>query len=106
MEYTTLVECADKCEIALSGDKAITHFLLVNGIITDEIFDSVNDPKSMLTSRDKSRILVNDIKKMVCLNPQNYHKLIRYFRENKLQYVDILAIFDEKFTSMRERHRQ
>ncbi len=97
MEYTTLVHCTEMLEIAVQEDKAVTHFLHMNGLISEGTFDSVSDPRSTtLNPMEKASLLVRDIKLKVRLNHENYHILIRYFSENKLQYKDILNILNKK----------
>ncbi len=82
--YTTLVHCTEMLEIALHEDKAATHFLHVNGLITQGTYDSVSDPRSTtLNPMEKASLLVRDVKLKVRLNPENYHVLIRYFSENR-----------------------
>ena len=100
MEYTTLVNCAYMLEIALHKDRAVTHFLHRSGLINEETHGSVSDPSSMLTAHQKANLLVEDIKKKVCLNSENYHVLIRYFSENELQYKDILNILSKKYEAL------
>ena len=98
MEYITLMDCTEQLEIALHEDRAVTHFLHTNGLITQGTYDSVNDPRSTtLSPQEKVCLLANDIRDKVCLNPENYHKLIRYFSENERQYKDILPILNEKY---------
>ena len=95
------MNCTDKLEIALRGDRAITHFLHTNGLITEETYDSVNDPRSKtLSPREKATLLVADIKDKVSLNPKNYHHFVGYFRENKRLYKDILHILSEEYYSL------
>ena len=101
MEYATLVNCTEMLEIALHEDKAATHFLHVNGLITQGTYDSVSDPRSTtLNPTEKAFLLVRDIKLKVRLNPENYHVLIRYFSENELQYKDILNILNKKYEAL------
>ncbi len=98
MEYTTLEKFTEMLEIALHEDKAATHFLHRNGLITQGTYDSVSDPRSTtLNPMEKASLLVRDIKLKVRLNPGNYHALIRYFSENELQYKDILNILNKKY---------
>ncbi len=101
MEYTTLMNCADKLEIALHKDRDMTHFLHKSGLISEETYDSVSDPRSTtLNPREKASVLVQDIKDKVRLNPENYHILIQYLRENQWQYKDILDILSKKYEGL------
>ncbi len=103
VEYTTLVKCTDMLEIAFHQDRAMTHFLHGSGLISEETYDSVSDPRSTtLNPMEKAFLLVRDIKLKVRLNPENYHVLIRYFSENELQYKDILNILNKKYEASTE----
>ncbi len=101
MEYATLVNCTDMLERALYENRAIAHFLHSSGLISEETYDSVSDPRSTtLNPMEKAFLLVREIKLKVHLNPENYHVLIRYFSENELQYKDILNILNKKYEAL------
>ena len=55
---------------------------------------SVIRPASYLSAQQKAGLLVAGIKDKVRLYTENYHTLIQYFTENKLQYKDILRILN------------
>ena len=97
VEYTTLVNCTDELETALHSDKAILNFLNREGFIKPNIYNDVNNPKSLLSDDDKAGLLVTGIKNKVKLNPKNYHKLMRYFREDRKMYGDIADILEEEY---------
>ena len=96
-EYTTLVKHSEKLEIALSSHTDILHFLNKEGFITDNVYYEVCDPKSMISPAEKSCKVVNAIRNKVKLNPQNYHKLLHHFRQDRRSYGDIADILDNEF---------
>ena len=95
-EYATLVKHSEKLEIALSSDTNILHFLFNEGLITDSVYE-LRDPKSIMSPAEKSRRVVSAIRNKVKLNPQNYHKLLHHFRQNRRSYGDIADILDNEF---------
>ena len=96
-EYATLVKHSEELEIALSSDTNILHFLNKEGFITDSVYYEVCDPKSMMSPAEKSCKVVNAIRNKVKLNPQNYHKLLHHFRQDRRSYGDIADILDKEF---------
>ncbi len=96
-EYVTIVQCTEKLEIALESDKAILNFLDREGFIKPNIYEDVNNPKSMLSASEKAGLLVTGIKNKVKLNLKNYHKLIRHFHQDRRLYGDIADILDEEY---------
>ncbi len=46
-EYVTIAQCTEKLEIALESDRAILNFLDREGFIKPNIYEDVNNPKSM-----------------------------------------------------------
>ncbi len=101
VEYTTLVNSTDMLEIALHKDRPITHFLHRSGLISEDTYDSVIDPRlTTLNPIEKASLLVEDIKDKVRLNPENYYVLIRYFSKNKRVHKDILNILNEKYEAL------
>ena len=81
-EYSTIVKCSRKLEIALKYDRNIAQFLLQQGFIIQERYDEVINPKSNLTDADKASMLVTAIRDRVELNPRNYHKVVNHLRQN------------------------
>ena len=96
-EYSTVVKCKRKLEIALESDRDIAQFLLQQGFITKERYDEVTNPKSNLTDTDKASMLVTAIRNRVELNPHNYHKLVDHLRQNIMRYGDIIKILDQEY---------
>ena len=96
-EYANLVKHSEKLEIALSSDTNILHFLNKEGFINDNVYDEARDPKSMMSPAEKSYKVVNAIRNKVKLNPQNYHKLLHHFRQDRRSYGDIADILDNEF---------
>ena len=96
-EYSTIVKCRRKLEIALESDRDIAQFLLQQGFITQERYDEVINPKSNLTDADKASMLVTAIRNRVELNPRNYHKVVNHLRQNTIRYGDIVEILDQQY---------
>ena len=96
-EYANLVKHSEKLEIALSSDTNILHFLNKEGFINDNVYDEARDPKSTMSPAEKSYKVVNAIRNKVKLNPQNYHKLLHHFRQDRRSYGDIADILDNEF---------
>ncbi len=89
-EYKTILQCTEELEAALESDKAILNFLNREFFIKPSIYEDVNNPKSLLSASEKAGLLVTGIKNKVKLNPNNYHKLMRYFHQDRGMYGDIL----------------
>ncbi len=71
-------------ELALHKDMHVTHFFHRSGLMSDKMHGTISDPSRMLSSQQKAGLFIDDIKRKVRLNPENYHTLIQYFSENKL----------------------
>ncbi len=96
-ENVTIARCTEKLEIALESDKPILNFLDMEGFIKPNIYEDVNNPKSMLSVSEKAGLLVTGIKNKIKLNPKNYHKLMRHFHQDRRLYGDIADILDEEY---------
>ena len=96
-EYSTILNCNRKLEIALKSDRDIALFLLQQGFITQERYDEINNPKSNLTDDAKASMLVTAIRDRVELNPRNYHKVVDHLRQNMIRYGDIIEILDQQY---------
>ena len=92
-EYATLVKHSKELEIALSSDTDILHSLNEEGFITDSVYYEVRDSPAK-----KSYKVVNAIRNKVKLNPQNYHKLLHHFLQNRRSYGDIADILDNEYS--------
>ena len=99
-EYSTLLKCTRQLETALRGDRGIAHYLHEEGFLKTDDYDDVLDPNSRLSRVDKAGMLVTAIKKKVKLNPDNYHKLIKYFYSNMKKYEDIMKILDKEYETL------
>ena len=96
-EYSTIIKCRRKLEIALENDRDIALFLLQQGFITQERYDEVINPKSLLTDTDKASMLVTAIRNRVELNPHNYHKVVDHLCQNTKRYGDISEILNQQY---------
>ena len=96
-EYSTIVNCKRKLEIAFKSDRNIAHFLLQHHFITQECYDEFDNPKSTLTVAEKASMLVTAIRDRVELNPRNYHKVVDHLHQNIARYEDIIEILDQEY---------
>ncbi len=58
-EYITIVNCTAKLVIALRSDASILHYLDREGFIKPNIYEDVNNPKSLLSASEKAGLLVS-----------------------------------------------
>ncbi len=98
-EYITIVACAEQLEIALRSDRAITHYLFRERFISEELYDKVLNPRSMLTDIQKAGQMVREIRHKVKANGEWYHNLLRHFHKNDEKYADIIKILDKEYSS-------
>ena len=91
-EYSTVVKCSKKLEIALKSDRDIAQFLHEQGLLTTDDYDIVSSPTSRLSPAEKSSILVAAIRNRVELHLRNYHVVVNYMQQNSTRYRDIIEI--------------
>ena len=90
-EYSTIVKCSRKLEIALKSDRDIAQFLHEWRFLTTDDYDVRFSPA------EKSNILVTAIRDRVKLNPRNYHVVVNYMRQNSTRYRDMIEILDTEY---------
>ena len=95
-EYTTLVNCTSKLELALTSDRGIAHFLDREKLITEETHTRVMSPYSTSTPRQLAGLIVTDLKNKVSLNHKNYDVFFRYIRPRR-EYQDIVEILNSEY---------
>ncbi len=91
-EYTVIINCMDKLEIALKDNRDIVHFLERNYIINKDIHDYVLSATCPLTPLEKSGKLVEKIRDKVELNAQNFYVILTEFQSHRETYKDIIQI--------------
>ena len=96
-EHSTVIKCSRKLEIALKSDRDIAQFLHEQGLLTTDDYDVINSPTSRLSPAEKSSVLVTAIRDRVELNPDNYHIVVDYMRQNVKRYKDIIKILDKEY---------
>ena len=96
-EYSTIVKCSRKLEIALKSDRDIAQFLHEQGLLTTDDYDLVSSPTSRLSPAKKSSLLVTAIRDRVELHPRNYHVVVNYMHQNNTRYKDIIEILDTEY---------
>ena len=95
-EYTVLLHLTSKLEQEFEGDTDLAHYLHEQGYIKDNDYSDIIDPKSLLSRRDKSSLLVSGIRQKVALYPRKYHDIVDYLRLNSRKYGDIVNLLDIK----------
>ena len=96
-EYSTIIKCSRKLEIALKSDRDIAQFLHEQGLLTTDDYDVINSPTSRLSSAEKCSILVTAIRDRVELHPRNYHVVVNYMCQNSTRYRDIIEILNMEY---------
>ena len=96
-EYSTIVKCSRKLEIALKNDREIVQFLHEQGLITTDDYDVVSSPISRFPPAEKSSVLVAAIRDRIELHPRNYHVVVNYMCQNSTRYRDIIEILDKEY---------
>ena len=96
-EYSTIVKCSRKLEIALKSDRDIAQFLHEQGLLTKDDYDVISSPTSRLSPAEKSNTLVTAIRDRVELHPRNYHVVVNYMHQNNTRYKDIIEILGTEY---------
>ena len=96
-EYSTIVKCSRKLEIALKSDRDIAQFLHKQGLLTKDDYDVISSPTSRLSPAEKSNTLVTAIRDRVELHPRNYHVVVNYMHQNNTRYKDIIEILGTEY---------
>ena len=96
-EYSTIIKCSRKLEIALKSDRAIAQFLHEQGLLTTDDYDIITSPTARLSPAEKSNVLVAAIRDRVELHPRNYHIVVNYMHQNNTKYRDIIEILDREY---------
>ena len=99
-EYSTIIKCSRKLEIALKSDRDIAQFLYEQRLLTTDVYDLVSSPTSKYSPSEKSSILVAAIRDRVELHPRNYHVVVNYMHQNNTRYRDIIEILGEKYQGL------
>jgi hypothetical protein len=87
VELKTLVFCTTQLEMAFAGaDRELIHFLYCENFISDSVRDTVLNPRSLLSDREKAGELVKGVKKKVKEDPRNYYTLINKLKQNQSAY--------------------
>ena len=96
-EYSTIVKCSRKLEIALKSDRDIAQFLHEQGLLTKDDYDVISSPTSRLSPAEKSNTLVTAIRDRVELHPRNYRVVVNYMHQNNTRYKDIIEILGTEY---------
>ena len=101
-EFLTIKQCSASLETALQSDRNIVYYLNRKGFITDEMFQDLVNPRSMLSASQKAGQLVVRIRNRVKLSPKDYHKLVAHLRQSGKQYSSIMEILDREYSRLGE----
>ncbi len=100
-EFRTVKKCTFQLEMALGSSKEFLIFLDGEGLISEDIYSDLRDPRSSLSKDDKAYRLVSEIRRVVNLNSENYHTIMKYLR-SKDQCRDIVEILDREYQKQLE----
>ena len=97
VESRVLLRCTSQLENAFESDSDLAHHLNGEGYLKDDDYESVVNPSSLLSKREKASVLVGGIRNKVALKPERYHDFMKYLRLNPRKYGDIVSILDATY---------
>ncbi len=100
-EFRTVKKCTPQLEMALGSCKDFLWFLDGEELIQDQVYNNLRDPTSNLSKDDKASSLVLEIRRVVKLESENYHTIMKYLR-SKSQYRNIVKILDREYQKQLE----
>ena len=104
MEAQTIVNCAKYLEIAFQGlDRDLVHYLHREGFISQEVYDEVLYPRSMLSQAQKAGQLVTGIRTKVSLSPQHYLKFVDRLRSRRQRFGGIVDILEREYEKLQRK---
>lgn len=104
-ELQTLVKYTRKLELVFQSDRAVLLHLLQEDVISQNFFDEVDDPKSMLSPAQKAAKIVTELKRLVSLDPEVYHLLLNYLKQHK-KYKAVVKNLNEEYCDAEIRIRK
>ena len=106
MEAQTVVNCAKYLEVAFKGlDRDLVHYLHREGFISQEVYDEVLYPRSMLSLAQKAGQLVTGIRTKVSLSPLHYVKFLEHLCTKRLRFHfgGILGILEREYEKLQQK---
>jgi len=97
VESRVLLRCTSQLENALESDSDLAHYLNSEGYLKDDDYETVVNPTSALSRREKASLLVGGVKNKVALKPERYHDFVKHLRLNARKYGDIVSILDATY---------
>ncbi len=94
-EYLALVGTTSQLEKAFESDTDLYHYLHLKGYIKDDHYNEVINPRSALSKKEKSSMVVSAIRQKVALNSQRYYVLLNYLRLNPRKYGDVVNLLED-----------
>ena len=92
-EYKTLRKCVESVRITLRDDVELQNFLFGNYFISKEEYDNIAN----LSQEQKITSLLNGFLNKVKIAPENYHRLMDYFRNGGEKYKEIVDILEREY---------
>lgn len=103
MESRTIKKCTGQLVTALKQDiKESSHYLFKEGFISEDLYEEVLNPKSMMSDADKATKLMLQIRNCVDLESSKYHKLVNHWRQDKGLHDGIVQILDSEYFGIRK----
>ena len=99
VELKTLRACTGQLETALKREERdLVHFLNVSGFISEDVYDIVLNPLSMLSEVQKAGELVKGIKWRVEQDRASYHELVAKLKDFGKVYKPVLRALEAEHT--------
>lgn len=95
VELQTLVNCTRKLELAFK-DRSVLVYLLQKGVISQDFFNEVDDPKSMFSPGQKAAKILTEIKRLVELDPQIHYNLLLQCLSQHKKYAAVVRGLNEE----------
>ena len=98
MEFKTVKKCTVALETALKGlDRNMVDILYQNGFITDDVYDQVLNPVTVLSAADKANELAKGIKNRVKLDKWSYFVLVSGLTQGGVLYQPIVNTLAKEY---------
>ena len=98
VEFKTVRRCTVALETALKGlDRNMVDFLYQNSFTTDDVYDQVLNPVTILSAADKAHELVKGIKNRVKQDKGSYFVLVGGLTQGGVPYQPIVTTLAEEY---------
>ena len=86
-EYRVIRKCINSVKKTLRDDADLRDFLFSNYFVSEEVYRNIPQEQEFL----------NGIINKVAIAPENYHRLMNYFRQGGEKYKDIVDILEREY---------